>query len=484
MGSSAGKPWFKTFIKQPIGASYPEVSPKVSVEWAPSGQEFNDYTGRVFGRLTCIKYMGRKRGQSHGAIWLCRCSCDGNEKEYRMQKVRSGHTQSCGCFQAERTIARSAEKLGIRLGLPPLTRTCPHGTPYWCLECDPEQKIRFRDKLFQVAKASGVPVDWSAFDELHARWWAVWQSTPVALYLLTDPRPGELWEYGGATKSPDIRAVQHSAELPSTGRRAQVWLQELRLLGLKPKMTIQNYVPGDKAAEAETKLIMESQARVGTYNLNGRTKSGYAIRAYSEMMATPIPVQTYGDCQTPGCTGTATYKCGWCDFCNAFRAACRENARRNAGWELDGKTPRGTGTGVCHDCRGPCPLNQSRCESCKLTRRLDALDPRPCAHCGTMFPPKNPRQKYCSLECYHQSILHPLTAAEKSKRAQKASATQRVRGTGLFSPGARLHITHEEAVARGRAGGQKRQRNITPQQRREFALTGWARRRKKGELYR
>lgn len=56
--------------------------------------KFKDITGQHFGRLTAIKYMGDRK-------WLFRCDC-GNEKIIRTYAVKSGRTQSCGCYMRER----------------------------------------------------------------------------------------------------------------------------------------------------------------------------------------------------------------------------------------------------------------------------------------------------------------------------------------------------------------------------------------------
>lgn len=61
----------------------------------------NDLTGRIFGRLTVLKYISSDK---NGVLWLCQCSCD----EHNVIKVygsnlTKGRTQSCGCLQKERT---------------------------------------------------------------------------------------------------------------------------------------------------------------------------------------------------------------------------------------------------------------------------------------------------------------------------------------------------------------------------------------------
>ena len=63
-----------------------------------------DLTGMKFGRLTVIKRIddhiepsGRKV-----AMWECLCDC-GNIKNVRANDLKYGKTQSCGCYQKERT---------------------------------------------------------------------------------------------------------------------------------------------------------------------------------------------------------------------------------------------------------------------------------------------------------------------------------------------------------------------------------------------
>ena len=60
-----------------------------------------DISGRIFERLTVIKRVeNNKRGNT---MWLCKCSCDGNEKTYLGNSLRSGNTKSCGCIHKEIT---------------------------------------------------------------------------------------------------------------------------------------------------------------------------------------------------------------------------------------------------------------------------------------------------------------------------------------------------------------------------------------------
>ncbi len=57
-----------------------------------------DLTGKTFGRLTAIRPV-RKEG-NRKKFWLCSCSC-GAEKIVEQSHLKSGHTQSCGCYRRE-----------------------------------------------------------------------------------------------------------------------------------------------------------------------------------------------------------------------------------------------------------------------------------------------------------------------------------------------------------------------------------------------
>lgn len=62
---------------------------------------FIDLLGQNFGRLTVIERMpNNNRNQ---AVWKCRCDC-GNEIIVEAGHLRSGHTQSCGCFHRDMDV--------------------------------------------------------------------------------------------------------------------------------------------------------------------------------------------------------------------------------------------------------------------------------------------------------------------------------------------------------------------------------------------
>jgi hypothetical protein len=58
---------------------------------------FEELAGQRFGKLTVISLVESKYDKLH---WLCRCDC-GNETTVSTSGLKSGHTQSCGCYQDE-----------------------------------------------------------------------------------------------------------------------------------------------------------------------------------------------------------------------------------------------------------------------------------------------------------------------------------------------------------------------------------------------
>jgi hypothetical protein len=53
--------------------------------------------GNVYGRLTVIKEIGRRRG---AVLFICHCEC-GNDCEVTGCDLRSGRVHSCGCYKSE-----------------------------------------------------------------------------------------------------------------------------------------------------------------------------------------------------------------------------------------------------------------------------------------------------------------------------------------------------------------------------------------------
>lgn len=70
-----------------------------------------DLSKQKFGRLTVINYSHTiKTEYSRGkAFWLCKCDC-GNTLTVPTDKLKSGHTKSCGCFHKERITTHGESK--------------------------------------------------------------------------------------------------------------------------------------------------------------------------------------------------------------------------------------------------------------------------------------------------------------------------------------------------------------------------------------
>lgn len=58
-----------------------------------------DLTGQQFGKLIVIKDTGKRKNRQ--VVWECQCEC-GSITEVVGQALRTGHTQSCGCYAKQR----------------------------------------------------------------------------------------------------------------------------------------------------------------------------------------------------------------------------------------------------------------------------------------------------------------------------------------------------------------------------------------------
>ena len=93
-----------------------------------------DLTGQRYGQLTVLGPAENVRGRT---AWRCRCASCGGETVVTTQRLRHGHTKSCGCL-----IDREAGPLGL---------TYVEGT---CVEMLAAGTVRRNN-------TSGVPgVDW------------------------------------------------------------------------------------------------------------------------------------------------------------------------------------------------------------------------------------------------------------------------------------------------------------------------------------
>lgn len=93
-----------------------ELTLRLSQTWVnPTNKHFKDYVGKVFGRLTVIRYLGHTEVKCSNSIWYCQCTC-GKFKAVTRRCLKSGIVRSCGCLQSELVSQRMRD---------PLRRTIP-----------------------------------------------------------------------------------------------------------------------------------------------------------------------------------------------------------------------------------------------------------------------------------------------------------------------------------------------------------------------
>jgi len=74
---------------------------------------FDDITGRRFGRLTVLGFDGTN--DSGNAMWRVRCDC-GTEYSVLGSNLKSGAARSCGCLRRDiRKAERRREAAGAAL---------------------------------------------------------------------------------------------------------------------------------------------------------------------------------------------------------------------------------------------------------------------------------------------------------------------------------------------------------------------------------
>ena len=63
-------------------------------------RNYEDISGRSFGRLTVIKCAGSRHGHT---LWLCQCAC-GNLHIAQKAPLLSGNTKGCGCGRSRKGV--------------------------------------------------------------------------------------------------------------------------------------------------------------------------------------------------------------------------------------------------------------------------------------------------------------------------------------------------------------------------------------------
>jgi hypothetical protein len=94
------------------------------------GRGVIDISGKTFGQMTAMEFVGQTIGKGRQAIWLCRCAC-GNEKLALGSYLRSGNVKSCGCTK-HRPLTHGLRHTGeYRAWSQMIQRCCNPRNPSW-----------------------------------------------------------------------------------------------------------------------------------------------------------------------------------------------------------------------------------------------------------------------------------------------------------------------------------------------------------------
>lgn len=93
-----------------LGLKYYTVLNRLRAGWsfedaitkpAKKGRDTTSMIGQRFGRLVVLEYAGDEYiGSDNNSRYICKCDC-GNTAIVGQNKLKSGHTRSCGCLQRE-----------------------------------------------------------------------------------------------------------------------------------------------------------------------------------------------------------------------------------------------------------------------------------------------------------------------------------------------------------------------------------------------
>lgn len=76
------------------------------------GVRFKDLTNQIFGKLTALYPVDKTKDNKWQ--WLCKCEC-GKYTLVRGNYLSSGHTTSCGCYNAYRRVEANLEDISGRV---------------------------------------------------------------------------------------------------------------------------------------------------------------------------------------------------------------------------------------------------------------------------------------------------------------------------------------------------------------------------------
>lgn len=116
------------------------------METKKSPANLKDLVGKRFGKLVVVgKAKGRySSGGQYKAFWECVCDC-GNKVEISGEKLRKGHTKSCGCLNKDGwtkddLTGQKFGRLTVIRFIPPNERTA-RGYSWWC-KCDCGNEVK------------------------------------------------------------------------------------------------------------------------------------------------------------------------------------------------------------------------------------------------------------------------------------------------------------------------------------------------------
>lgn len=107
-----------------------------------------DLTNQRFGKLTVIK-KGNGRytsGGNYKITWICQCDC-GNTTEVDGEKLRRGHTTSCGCFKKDNKGSHFEDLTGQKFNRLTVIRFIPESERKirqynWLCKCDCGNEVK------------------------------------------------------------------------------------------------------------------------------------------------------------------------------------------------------------------------------------------------------------------------------------------------------------------------------------------------------
>jgi hypothetical protein len=110
----------------------------IEYEQIPLGKS-RDLTGKRYGMLVCLfRVKPNKNIKYRDSFWLCQCDC-GNKVVTTAHTLNKCDALSCGCYHKQRVSETSLKnEIGNKYGYLTVTSTAPHinGRAYWMCKCE------------------------------------------------------------------------------------------------------------------------------------------------------------------------------------------------------------------------------------------------------------------------------------------------------------------------------------------------------------